>query len=51
MRYQSRYHLSNGLLSLALDSLTGELLELVHEETGENLIKNHTYALPQPLRL
>lgn len=48
MRYQSRYHLSNGLLSLALDSLTGELLELVHEETGENLIKNHTYALPQP---
>lgn len=48
MYYQSRYHLSNGLISLALDSLTGELLELVYEKAGENLIKNHSYSLPQP---
>ena len=48
MYYQSRYHLTNGRISLALDSLTGELLELVYEKTGENLIKNHCYSLPQP---
>lgn len=51
MYYQSRYHLSNGRLSLALDSLTGELLELVDETSGENLIKNHTFALPQPFAI
>ena len=48
MYYKSRYHLTNGLISLAIDSRTGEILELVHEKTGENLIKNHSYALPQP---
>lgn len=48
MYYQSRYHLTNGRISLALDSLSGEILELNDERTGENLIKNHSYALPQP---
>lgn len=51
MYYKSRYHLSNGTISLALDSLTGEILELVHEKSGENLIKNHSYTLPQPLSI
>ncbi len=48
MYYQSRYHLSNGCLSLALDSLTGEVLELIDETSGENLLKNHLFVLPQP---
>lgn len=48
MYYKSRYHLTNGLISLALDSLSGELLELTMEKTGENMIKNHCYSLPQP---
>lgn len=51
MYYQSRYHLTNGRISLALDSLSGELLELNDEQTGENLIKNHSYALPQPFSI
>lgn len=48
MYYKSRYHLTNGTVSVALDSLTGEVLELAYEKTGENLIKNHSYTLPQP---
>lgn len=51
MYYQSRYHLTNGRLSIALDSLTGELLELVYAGNGENVIKNHCYSLPQPLAI
>lgn len=49
--YLSRYHFSNGLISVAIDSLTGELLELVNEKTGENLIKNSAFVLKQPFQL
>ncbi len=49
--YQSRYHLDNEKLSLAIDSQTGQLVELVWEETGENLLKNHLFSLPQPFAL
>ena len=48
MYYKSRHHITNGYLSLSFDSSTGELLEFNWEKTGENLIKNHSYALPQP---
>lgn len=51
MYYKSRHHITNGLLSLSFDSSTGELLEFNSEKTGENLIKNHSYALPQPFAI
>lgn len=41
--YVSRIHISNGKISLAFDSMTGELLELVREETDENFIKNSCF--------
>lgn len=49
--YQSRYHFTNGKMSVAVDSITGELLELVHAQSGENLIKNSSFQLPQPFIL
>ncbi len=49
--YKSRYHFSNGQVSVAVDSLSGVLLELVDVARGENLLKNHCYDLPQPFSL
>ena len=49
--YYSRYHYDNGYISVAIDSLTGELLELVYKKTGENLIKNSAYLLHQPFQV
>ena len=49
--YQSRYHVSGGDLSIALDTLSGELLELHDTRTGENFIKNSMFSAPQPLIL
>ncbi len=49
--YKSRYHFSNGQTSIAVDSLSGDLLELVDLTRGENLLKNHCYDLPQPFSL
>ena len=49
--YLSRYHYGNGLLSVAVDSLTGEILELINESSGENLIKNSAYTLRQPFQV
>lgn len=49
--YQSRYHFSGGDLSIALDALSGELLELHDLRTGENFIKNSMFSTPQPLIL
>ncbi len=49
--YQSRYHYENQFLSIAVDSLTGEFLELIYKKTGENLIKNSSYLLHQPFQL
>lgn len=46
--YLSRYHFGNKLVSVAIDSLTGELLEFVNESNGENLIKNSEFSLHQP---
>ncbi len=48
--YQSRLHATNGLVSVAVDALSGELLELTLERTGDNLIKNHIADAPVPLR-
>ena len=39
--YQSRLHLTNGILSIALDALSGEVLEFVRESTWDNVTKNH----------
>ena len=49
--YQSRYHFSGGHISIALDALSGELLELHDLRTGENFIKNSMFSAPQPLIL
>lgn len=39
--YQSRLHITNGVISLALDAESGEVLEFVREKTGDNILKNH----------
>lgn len=49
--YLSRYHFSGGDVSIALDALSGELLELHDLRTGENFIKNSLFSAPQPLLL
>jgi hypothetical protein len=49
--YKTRQHFSNGFVSIAIDNLTGELLELQDEKSGDNLIKNSVYMLPQPFVL
>lgn len=49
--YSSRIHIGNGQVAVAVDSLTGELLEFVDEQSGENLIKNAFHNLKQPFRL
>lgn len=46
--YHSRYHFENDCLHLAIDSLNGQILELADRRTGENLLKNAMFALPQP---
>lgn len=47
--YQSRLHASNGIISLAVDSFSGELLEFVRESTADNILKNHTRRAWSPL--
>lgn len=39
--YQSRLHATNGIVSLAVDAASGELLEFVRESTADNILKNH----------
>ncbi len=39
--YQSRLHMTNGVISIAFDSLSGEMLEFVRESTADNVMKNH----------
>ena len=49
--YQSRIRISNGIVTLAVDTGTGELIELVNERNGDNLIKNHYPEKHQPMSL
>ncbi len=49
--YKSRYHYDNSALHIAVDSLTGELLELVPAFSGENLIKNSLHDLRKPFQI
>ena len=49
--YHSRVHFENDLLSLALDTRTGELMELIRKETGDNYIKSNLVACPPPFCL
>ncbi len=49
--YQSRLHASNGIVSLAIDALSGELLELINESSGDNLVKSHHPAAYTPFFL
>lgn len=46
--YRSRYRYSNGVVGVAIDSLTGRILELINEKTGENYIKNSCTEEAQP---
>ena len=39
--YQSRLHATNGITSIAVDALNGELLEFTRESTWDNVVKNH----------
>lgn len=39
--YQSRLHATNGLVSIALDARSGEILEFVNERSGDNVIKSN----------
>lgn len=39
--YQSRLHATNGIISIAVDALNGELLEFTRESTWDNVVKNH----------
>ncbi len=41
--YQSRLHATNGLVSIALDALNGELLELVSLPAADNIIKSNCH--------
>lgn len=49
--YRSRIRISNGIVALAVDSVTGELTELVNERSGDNLVKNHLPGKHQPMSL
>ncbi len=39
--YQSRLHATNGIISIAVDALSGEVLEFTRESTWDNVAKNH----------
>lgn len=41
--YESRLHATNGLISLALDARSGELLELTNERTADNVVKSNCH--------
>lgn len=49
--YHSRLHVTNGLVSAALDALTGEPLELVLEENRENILKSNLRTEASPLKV
>ena len=49
--YKSRIKKTAGSLTVAVDSQNGELLSLVDENSGDNLIKNSSYTLPNPFAL
>lgn len=49
--YKSRIKKTAGSLTVAVDSQNGELLSLVDESSGDNLIKNSSYTLPNPFAL
>lgn len=41
--YESRLHATNGLISIAFDARNAEVLELVSERTGDNLVKSNCH--------
>lgn len=47
--YQSRLHATNGVVSIELDALSGELLGFVRESTADNLLKNYATRAHSPL--
>lgn len=49
--YSSRTRYSNGIITIALDNVTGRILELVNEKTGENYIKNSCTDMVQPFEI
>lgn len=45
--YKSRMRFGNNNIKIGIDSLTGEILELVNEKNGDNLIKSTPFNLPR----
>ncbi len=44
--YLSRLHFTNGAVAVAIDSLTGGLLEITDCRTGDNIIKSNAWNIP-----
>ena len=44
--YKSRKRYGNNNISIAIDTTTGEILELVNKKSGDNLIKSTPFSLP-----
>lgn len=44
--FKSRQRFDNGFISIAIDTTSGEILELVNKLNGDNLIKSTPFSLP-----
>jgi len=44
--YKSRQRFGNKYISIAIDTTSGEILELVNKKNGDNLIKSTPFSLP-----
>ena len=49
--FKSRKRYNNGYITLAIDTVSGEILELVSNKNGDNLIKSTPFNLPNMFAL
>lgn len=49
--YRSRIRFGNGLIDMAFDAMTGELIELVNTKNGDNLLKNWNELRSMPFSI
>lgn len=49
--YHSRHRKSNEYITVAIDTKSGSLLELINLRTGDNLIKNHRHGMADTFEL
>ena len=49
--YKSRITKTLDNISVSVDSQNGEILSIIDETSGDNLIKNSSYSLPNPFAL